>query len=85
MQNRAECEAVVRQLWPFLDGALPESDRELIVAHLERCDNCSSHFAFARSFLEAVREAKMPADHYGSLRVRVMRSLSTHGFSESAK
>ena len=85
MQIRAECEAVVRRLWPFLDGALPESDRERIVAHLERCDNCSSHFAFARSFLEAVREAKMPTDQYVSLRVRVMRSLSTRGFFESAK
>ena len=81
MQNRAECEAVVRRLWPFLDGALPDSDRERIVAHLERCDDCTSHFDFARSFLEAVREAR-PADaEYAQLRTRVLGALAAEGFS----
>ena len=81
MQNRAECEAVVRRLWPFLDGILPESDRERVVAHLERCDNCTSHFEFARSFLEAVREAR-PADaEYAQLRMRVLGALAAEGFS----
>ena len=81
MQNRAECEAVVRCLWPFLDGILPESDRERVVAHLERCDDCTSHFEFARSFLEAVREAR-PADaEYAQLRMRVLGALAAEGFS----
>ena len=80
-QNRAECEAVVRRLWPFLDGALPESEREGVVAHLERCDNCTSHIDFARSFLEAVRQTR-PADaEYAQLRTRVLGALAAEGFS----
>lgn len=79
--NRAECEAVVRRLWPFLDGVLPESDRERIVAHLERCDNCTSHFDFARSFLEAVREARPADTEYAQLRTRVLGALAAEGFA----
>ncbi len=81
MQNHAECEAIVRRLWPFLDGALPENEKARIIAHLERCTNCSSHFAFAQAFLEAVREAKPPTDEYAALRLRVMGALSAASLS----
>ncbi|MBA3656542.1 MAG: zf-HC2 domain-containing protein [Gemmatimonadaceae bacterium] len=81
MQNRAECEAVVRRLWPFLDGALPESEKARIIAHLEECSDCSSHFAFAQAFLEAVREAKPPVDEYAALRLRVIGALSAASLS----
>ncbi len=80
MLNRSECEAVVRQLWPFLDGAVSEAQRERIVAHLESCINCSSHFDFAQAFLEAVALARphLPADD--ALRQRVIGALSAEGF-----
>ena len=58
MPDRAECEAVVRQLWPFVDGMGVEAERGIILDHLERCSDCDSHFDFARAFLEAVARSE---------------------------
>jgi anti-sigma factor (TIGR02949 family) len=80
--NRTVCEAVVRQLWPYLDGAVSEEQRELIVGHLELCVNCASHFDFAQAFLDAVAAAgrsHLPVDE--SLRSRVLGALTASGFS----
>jgi anti-sigma factor (TIGR02949 family) len=84
MPNRSTCEAVVRQLWPYLDGAVDESAREAIVGHLEACTVCASHFEFAQAFLDAVARSRsdVPAD--GRLRGRVLAALSAEGFSLSA-
>jgi anti-sigma factor (TIGR02949 family) len=57
MTERFDCDEVVRRLWPHLDGALPESERARVVAHLEECDGCRSHHDFAQAFLDAVRRA----------------------------
>lgn len=81
MPNRSECEAVVRQLWPYLDGAVSETQRERIVMHLEECTNCTSHFEFARAFLDAVAASRthMPVD--AALQSRVLSALAAEGFS----
>jgi hypothetical protein len=71
---------VVRQLWPFLDGAVPDWDRERIVAHLEECTACKSHFDFAAAFLDAVETAGHDAPELNPLRVRVLGALATEGF-----
>ncbi|GAC1647615.1 MAG: hypothetical protein NVS4B3_01950 [Gemmatimonadaceae bacterium] len=81
MPNRAECEAVVRQLWPFLDGALPHEDHERVVAHLEACANCRSHFDFEQAFLDAVRSSVTLDGNFESLRTRVLGALSIEGFA----
>ena len=57
MPSRDECTTIVRQLWPFLDGALPDAMQARVVAHLEGCVNCRSHFDYEREFLAAVRSA----------------------------
>ena len=80
MPSRAECEAVVRQLWPFIDGQVSESQREFIVDHLERCTACDDHFDFARAFLEAVAEAKPYFDVEQGLSEKVMAALGAEGF-----
>jgi anti-sigma factor (TIGR02949 family) len=84
MPERSTCEAVVRQLWPYLDGAVDESFRERIVVHLETCAMCKSHFDFANAFLEAVSRSRsdVPADD--RLRARVVQALSAEGFKLSA-
>jgi hypothetical protein len=84
MPNRSECEAVVRQLWPYLDGAVPETLRERIVIHLEQCVHCTSHFEFARAFLDAVAASRphMAADaRLQSLQSRVLSALASEGFT----
>lgn len=80
MANRAECEAVVGRLWPYLDGALPEAERERVIAHLESCVNCRSHFEFERAFLEAVRAAAPLVGEFGELHDRVLTALAGAGF-----
>jgi anti-sigma factor (TIGR02949 family) len=74
--TRLQCEEVVARLWPHLDGALPESERERVIAHLEGCTGCRSHYDFARSFLEAVRRATPGDEEYASLRERVERAIA---------
>jgi anti-sigma factor (TIGR02949 family) len=84
MPPRSICEAVVRQLWPYLDGAVDESARELVIAHLEECSMCKSHFEFAQAFLDAVARSRANVPSDGRLRGRVLAALSAEGFSLSA-
>ena len=77
-----DCNEIVARLWPHLDGALPESERTAIVAHLVSCTACRSHFDFAQAFLEAVAIARpMSATPAQALRVRVLSALAAEGFS----
>jgi anti-sigma factor (TIGR02949 family) len=76
-----DCDEIVARLWPYLDGALPESERAGIVAHLESCTACRSHIDFAQAFLDAValaRPATATPDH--RLRARVLAALAGEGF-----
>lgn len=82
MATRDECTTIVRQLWPYLDGALPDAMQARVVAHLEGCVNCRSHFDYEREFLAAVRNAGA-ADDFEPLRDRVLSALAGQGFSIS--
>jgi anti-sigma factor (TIGR02949 family) len=80
MPERSLCESVVRQLWPYLDGRVDESERERIVGHLENCERCSSHMDFARAFVEAVSAFGPRATVTDALQTRVMAALVREGF-----
>jgi len=80
MPNRLDCEQVVRRLWPFLDGALPDTDRVRVARHLEACVDCRSHFDFASAFLDAVRDARPLEPEFSALRGRVVDALAAEGF-----
>ena len=84
MVNRSECEHVVSQLWPYLDGAVSDDARERIVRHLERCADCHSHFDFANAFLDAVAAARPHLKINDSLRARVLGALLAEGFGGAA-
>jgi predicted anti-sigma-YlaC factor YlaD len=79
-----DCDAIVRRLWPHLDGALAEEERVLILRHLETCGGCTAHFKFAQSFLDAVNAIKVESPELGVLREKVKRALAAEGFVESA-
>lgn len=83
MANREECRTIVRQLWPFLDGALPDELKERVAEHLEGCTACRSHFDFEREFLAAVRlhGAAAPDGDFERLGRRVLQALGERGFS----
>lgn len=80
MASRSECEFVVMRLWPYLDSALSEEERERIVRHLEVCRDCHSHFDFANAFLDAVAAARPHLQISTDLRSRVMSVLTAEGF-----
>ena len=79
MQNPEVCREIVRQLWPYLDGALPDEWQARVVEHLEMCDNCRSHYDFERAFLEAVRDSGAVAGSFEPLRARVLVALAAEG------
>lgn len=81
MSSREDCEAAAEQLWPYLDGALPEAERERVVQHLANCVNCTSHLDFARLFLEAVHDASGSHGAYDAVRGRVLTALAAEGFA----
>ena len=83
MSSRSECEAAVRQLWPYLDGVISDPQRERILRHLELCSDCTSHFEFARAFLDAVAAAAPRMDENDALRDRVVHALEAEGFAPS--
>ena len=81
MSSREDCEAAAEQLWPYLDGALPEAERERVVQHLGSCVNCTSHLDFASLFLEAVHGVSLPEGDYDAVRGRVLKALAAEGFA----
>ncbi len=74
--TRTECEEIVGRLWPHLDGALPETERARVIAHLEGCAGCRSHYDFARAFLAAVEGSTDDATEFAALRERVTRAVA---------
>ena len=81
MPNPELCREIVGQLWPFLDGVLPDEWQARVIAHLETCENCRSHFDFERAFLEAVRASDVSDGDFELLRARVVATLTTEGMS----
>ncbi len=75
------CREIVRQLWPYLDGALPDEWQARVAAHLESCDACRSHYDFERAFLEAVRTSGAPDSDFEPLRFRVVAVLRGEGMA----
>jgi Putative zinc-finger len=84
MANREECRRIVRQLWPYLDGALPDAIEERVAEHLAGCTDCRCHFDFEREFLAAVHAHGLPESggNLDTLRTRVMGALAADGFPE---
>ena len=79
MTNRESCREIVRQLWPYLDGALPDHWQARVTEHLESCADCISHFDFERAFLDAVRSSGALAEEFVPLRARVLAALEAEG------
>ena len=85
MPNWSECEAVVRQMWSYLDLAVSDAEQAAVAAHLEACADCASHFDFAAEVLRALAASVdlTPADE--CLRQRVLGALAAEGFRERAR
>lgn len=81
MQNHGVCRDIVRQLWPYLDGALPDDMQDQVTSHLVACADCRSHYDFERAFLEAVRRTGALQQDFEALRARVTSALLAEGMT----
>jgi mycothiol system anti-sigma-R factor len=69
------CAEAVRQLWEYLDGALPDADRQAIEEHLSFCRRCCGEVEFAeelRGFLAREAAEEIPDD----VRNRLLATLN---------
>jgi mycothiol system anti-sigma-R factor len=68
------CAQAVRQLWEYIDGALPDADRQAIEEHLSFCRRCCGEVEFAeelRGFLAREAAEEIPDD----VRKRLLATL----------
>lgn len=59
------CAEAVKQLWSYLDGALPDENRAAVEEHLSFCRRCCGEVEFAeelRGFLSRHGAEEVPAD-----------------------
>lgn len=80
MPPMLDCEAVMRQLWDFLDEELTPVRMGAIREHLSLCEPCQSHTDFERAFLTALSEARSSEPIPSALKDRVMEALRREGF-----
>ena len=83
MPPMLDCEAVMRQLWEYLDEELTPSRMDAMQEHLALCRPCQSHTDFERAFLTALSEARRATPIPSALRTRVMEALRREGFVDS--
>lgn len=81
MDGMLDCDAVMRQLWDYLDAELTPERMEQIGAHLAVCQRCFPQYQFERSFLDVLASARADHPAIGQLRLRVMAALKEEGFA----
>lgn len=77
-----DCQSILRQLWDYLDGELPDERRAVIDAHLRICGECFPTFRFEESFLRAVKTAREDVSQSGELAQRVIAAMRRDGMPE---
>lgn len=70
-----DCDAVMRQLWDYLDQQLTPQTMAAIHAHLGKCQHCQPEAQFRRAFEQAVSSARQEAGNTDALRARIRRAL----------
>ncbi|MCZ8206371.1 zf-HC2 domain-containing protein [Gemmatimonas sp.] len=70
-----DCEAVMRQLWDYLDQQLTPDTMRAIHAHLDDCQQCRPHAEFRRAFERVVAGAREDAGDTDALRERIRQAL----------
>ena len=81
MTPMLDCDAVMRQLWDYLDGELTEERMAAIRAHLALCARCHPQFEFERTFLDTLARVRREHSNPARVRDRVMAALLDEGFA----
>ncbi len=75
MMPMLDCEAVMRQLWDYLDRELTATSMHDIEMHLESCDKCRPQADFRRAFRGAIHDARQDAGDTTALITRIRAAL----------
>jgi anti-sigma factor (TIGR02949 family) len=81
MTEMLDCDAVMRQLWDYLDGELTAEREQAIRAHLAMCQRCYPQFDFEAAFLRALSEGRREHSRPDALKERVLRALRLEGYA----
>jgi hypothetical protein len=69
-QGPITCSEAVKQLWDYLDHAIPPEGQKMVEKHLSFCRTCCGELEFAkelRRFLASGEVQEIPADVKGRL------------------
>ena len=81
MTEMLDCEAVMRQLWDYLDGELTPDREEAVRAHLAMCSRCQPQQDFEQSFLRALSVSRREHSRPDLIKARVLAALRAEGFA----
>lgn len=81
MTEALDCDAVMRQLWDYLDGELDGERETAIRAHLAVCKRCYPQYDFERAFLGVLTATRPQHSRPGAVRARVLAALRAEGFA----
>ncbi len=77
-----DCEAVMKQLWDYLDEELTAERMDAIRAHVAMCARCYPQYDFEREFLTRLARLRREHSNPGALRERLLGALQHNGFRE---
>jgi len=81
MTEMLDCDAVMRQLWDYLDGELTPDREAAVRAHLAVCNRCHPQHDFEQSFLRALSASRREHSLPDAIKVRVLAALRADGFA----
>ena len=81
MPKMLDCDAVMRQLWDYLDGELTPDREEAVRAHLVVCNRCHPQHDFEQSFLRALSASRREHSRPDAIKARVLATLRADGFT----
>jgi anti-sigma factor (TIGR02949 family) len=81
MTEMLDCDAVMRQLWDYLDGELTPETEDAIREHLAVCERCYPQYSFESAFLRALAAGRRTHSRPELLKARVLGLLRAEGFA----
>lgn len=81
MSPMLDCEAVMRQLWDYLDEELTADRMKAIREHVAMCARCYPQYKFEQEFLATLARLRREHSNPQMLRERLMDALQRSGFS----
>ena len=82
MTPMLDCEAVMRQLWDYLDAELTPQGMIQIQAHLTKCERCYPQYTFERAFLNALSARRPTHSNPDRLQANLTALLRDRGLRE---